>query len=94
MSAPDNREEIKHFIHHTTNEFWNGVNVVAHKAMVLPHQAGAVVNKAEQEKRTADQRTKEALELTSLGSKSVAQPYYQRSRYETKFKILEENLCP
>lgn len=89
-----NREEIEDLSHRPTDGFWNGPNVAAHKATVFPHQAGAGVNKAEQEKRAADQRSKEALELMSLGSKSVAQPYDQRSQHEPKFKILERDLCP
>lgn len=94
MSALGNREETENLSYRTTDRFWNGPNVAAHEATVFPHQAGAGVNQAEQEKRTADQRTKEALELMSLGSKSAAQPYYQRSRYGPKFTILERDLCP
>lgn len=94
MSAPGNRKETEDLSHRTTGKFWSGPNIAAHKATVFPYQAGAGVNQAEQEKRTAGQRTQEALELMSLGSRSVAQPHCQRSRYEPKFKILERDLCP
>ncbi len=94
MSALGNREEIKDLSHRTSDESWSGPNVIADKATVFPDQIRAVLNQAEQEKQAADQRIKEALELMSVGSRSVAQPRYQRSSYEPRFKILDRDLCP
>ena len=94
MSARGNREEIKDLSRCTSAESWSSLNVVADKATVFPNQIRAVLIQAEQEKRAADRRTKEALELMSLGSKSVEQPHYRQSRYGPTFKVLGRDLCP
>lgn len=89
MSAPDNREETKDLIHRGTDEFWNGANAAAYRATVFPDQIRAVLNQAEQAMLAAAQRTKEVLELMSLGSKSFAQISHPPLRYAPKFKIVE-----
>lgn len=89
MPAPDNREEIKDLIHRGTDKFRNGANAAAYRATVFPGQIRAVLNQAEQAMLAAAQRTKEALELMSLGSKSFPQISHPQSRCAPKFKIVE-----
>lgn len=79
MSVVDKGEANKAVVHLTVNEFWNSSEM-----NVL----------AEQAKLAAAQRTKEALEMMSLGSTSARQTCYRQSRYEPRFKVLERDICP
>lgn len=65
------------------------LDVVAYQGSSLPHYVSEVVSKAKQDELAANQRTKEALELMSLGLKSVSQTYYRQAPYTPKFKILQ-----